>query len=268
MRSPKTNSGILPPDRAGVPKDHTVIQAWRFWCRDCGAPFLLPLRARDATGRVVRYATYAGRCHRHRRPYERPPATPHVRDAQRSAVYVWEALIPHGASSEIDWEGLFEELSARRRRSVWVNGGDRFGYTPLQRTEKQHSIDDLRAFSRVVWKRLYPADEYGPPRVVVTRRRRKSSGADVEEVSLAPSMRTRMTLVHELTHAYLDRVLPHGTYEGHGEEFVSLYAHLLARHFDVNRPGLRLVAGLKKARVRFASRDRLWELLALGRDGG
>lgn len=239
-------------DRAGVPRHHDIIQWMRRECADCGTPFELPFRAidrRDASihrmrrGRpsVLRYDIHARRCWYCRRRYEEPGATPHVRDTQRSAVYRWEHGLRH------DWSGEGVARALRERLS-----------------------EDLCAdFSREVWAFLYPADRHAPPEVTVLPRRRVESGADAEEIHLAPRMANRLILLHEIAHSYLSRVLPNGSHAAHGPEFTGVYLHLLGEFLGVDEESARERGARQRGAVRFADHAAVNRVLAAGqrRDG-
>jgi len=265
-------------DRTGVPNRHEVIQWMRRECAECGTPFELPFRAihrtdpslhvgrstsrstngsrahgRRARGsggkhggngrrpRVLRYDIHARRCWYCRRPYEEPGATPHLRDAQRSAVYRWEYGLRH------DWSGDGVARALRERLSE----------------------DLCAAFTHEVWAFLYPRDRYGPPEVAVSPRRRVESGADAEEIHLAPRMANRLILLHEIGHSYLSRVLPNGSHVAHGPEFTAVYLHLLGEFLGVDDESARERGARQRPGVRFADERTLARIVAVGqrRDG-
>lgn len=239
-------------DRSGVLRGHEVIQWMRRECVECGTPFELPFRAVDRRhsarpprggGRarrrpaVRRYDIHARRCRCCRRAYELPGATPHVRDTQRSAVYRWE----HGLRYDVCGDGVARALRERLPEDLCT------------------------AFTHEVWRFLVPRDRHGPPRVTVSPRRRVESGADAEEIHLAPLMANRLILLHEIGHAYLCRVLPNGSHAAHGPEFAALYLHLLGEFLDVDGPAARDRGARQRPRVRFADDRALGGILAAGR---
>ncbi len=237
-------------DRTGVPRGHEVVQWMRRKCVECGTAFELPFRAidrrraaRPRRGRppVQRYDIHARRCWYCRRGYEAPGATPHVRDTQRSALYRWEYGLRH------DWSG-----------------------SGVQRALRERLAEDVCvAFAEEVWAFLYPRDRYGPPEVTVTARRRVESGADTEEIHLAPRMANRLILLHEIGHSYLGRVLPNGSHAAHGAEFAALYLHLLGEFLGVDDSSGRERGQRQRPSVRFVEPHDLARVLASGqrRDG-
>lgn len=247
-------------DRTGVPHHHEIVQWMRRVCAECGTSFELPFRAIDRADprlhvgrgtnrsrahgrrpRVLRYDIHARRCWYCRRPYEEPGATPHRRDAQRSAVYRWEHGLRH------DWSGDGVACALRERLSE----------------------DLCVAFAHEVWAFLYPRDRYGPPEVTVSPRRRVESGADAEEIHLAPRMANRLILLHEIGHSYLSRVLPTGSHVAHGPEFTAVYLHLLGEFLGVDDESARERGARQRPGVRFADERSLARIVAAGqrRDG-
>lgn len=227
-------------DHVGVPDDHRVTCWLRRHCAECGGPFDLPVRALDARRRNTAYDIHARRCGECRRPYESPPATPHVRDGQRQALYRWEYSLRRLPSGGRVGAAFKERLThAECERFVWR-----------------------------VWDGLYPSDRFGPPEVNITPRRTVASGADAEEISLAPRMRNRVVLLHEIGHSYLARILPNGSHAGHGPEFAALYLHLLGKHLRVSKREARVLAEEQRPRrVRLADDEAVDKLLAVGRKG-
>lgn len=235
-------------DRTGISRRHEVIQWMRRECVECGTPFELPFRGVDRRdlvrargGRrrppVTRYDIHARRCRYCRRPYEAPGATPHVRDTQRSAVYRWE----HGLRHDRSGDGVERALRERLSDELCV------------------------AFAHEAWAFLYPRDRYGPPGVIVSRRRRVESGADAEEIHLAPRMANRLILLHEIAHSYLSRVLPNGSHAAHGPEFTGVYLRLIGEFLGVDDESGRERGARQRPAVRFADRGTVERILRAGR---
>ena len=250
---------------AGVPAGYRVTAVRGFPCRVCHRTFYLPARGLDGDGRSRRLELYSRRCAEHRRPYEQPPSSLGVRDSQRSAVYAWEHTIPIGSLESIDLPGFLAEfrgrpITVRRLREV----GPRRRFVPMWGAQPRLTPTQCRELADSVWAALYPSDPFGPPDVRV-KRGRKHSAADAEEIVLAPSMSNEMTLLHEIAHVYLCRVVPRGTIEDHGPEFTALYLHLLGEHAGVDpRVARALGEARRPRRVRFASDAELDRLLRLG----
>ncbi len=244
---------IDPEDLAGVPAGQTVTTAVRLRCRDCRAETYLPARARDPRGSEVGYQLHARRCRAHRRSYETPAATPRVRDAQRGAVYRWERWLP--AESTVDERALEDALGdGSFSFDCLIRAAPDGRYASLGRSYPPISFDECRRFADSVWTVLMPRDPEPSPQVVLAGRRRVSSVANADEIRLAPTMLHRMTVLHELAHTCLARVLPHGTYASHGPEFASLYLSLLSQWLGVSeRLGRALGEGMRPRRVRFAT---------------
>jgi len=243
-------------DRTGVPRTHDVIQWMRRECAECGTPFELPFRAVDRRAAslarrghacrrrrppVQRYDIHARRCWYCRRRYEAPGATPHVRDTQRSAIYRWEHALRH------DWSGYGVGRALRERLTGDV------------------CVD----FAHEVWAFLYPRDRYGPPDVTVSPRRHAESGADAEEIHLAPRMANRVILLHEIGHSYLSRILPNGSHAAHGPEFAAVYLYLLGEFLGVDDESGRERGERQRPVLRFADHHTLDRMVAAGqrRDG-
>jgi len=242
---------IDPADLAAIPGGERVTMAARVRCRDCGAVTYLPGRTRDGRGSETRYDVNATRCLEHRRAYETPVVSAHVRDDQRAALYQWEKWLPAG-----DLDGWRAAQDAVVDGSVSIErlleGGSGGRYRPLWAADHAISFKECQRFAGSVWAKLMPEDPEPMPRVELAGRRRVRSSANPDGIKLAPTMLHRMTVLHELAHTCLSRTLPHGTYAAHGPEFASLYLSLLTRWLGVPEPiGRALGEGIRPRKVKF-----------------